>query len=124
MAQKHRLGDLQLDIMQVLWQHGEAAVTDVQAALPRELAPTTVATMLKKMEDKGVVRHRTEGRRFLYQPTVSEDAVCRSMVGTLMNQLFEGNPAALVNHLLSEHEIDPEELRHLRAQLERLEEDQ
>lgn len=117
MADKHRLGDLQLAIMRVLWRGGEASVTDVHGALEAErgLAPTTIATMLRKMEDKGVVTHRTEGRKFLYRPTVSEAAVRRTMVGELTDRLFRGEVTALVSHLLAEHEIDTEELERLRA---------
>ena len=83
----------------------------------RGLAPTTIATMLKKMEAKGVVTHRTEGRKFLYRPTVSEADVRRTMVGDLTERLFRGEVTALVSHLLAEHEIDPDELRQLEALL-------
>lgn len=117
MTDKHRLGDLQLAIMRVLWERGEASVTDVHTALAeRELAPTTIATMLRKMEeDKGVVTHHAEGRRFIYRPLVSEAAVRRTMVGELTDRLFLGEVTALVSHLLAEHEIDPEELHKLKA---------
>jgi len=110
-----RLGDLQLAIMRVLWDLGEATVTDVHQALldDRGLAPTTIATMLKKMEDKGVVAHRAEGRRFIYRPLMSQDQVKRSMVLDLTERLFEGSPMALVTHLISRHEIDPAELSDL-----------
>jgi len=106
------LGDLQLAIMRVLWDLGEATVTDVHQALldERGLAPTTIATMLKKMEEKGVVTHRAEGRKFIYQPTISEDLVTRGMVSDLTERLFGGNPVALVSHLISRHEIRPDEL--------------
>jgi len=120
----HVLGDLQLAIMRVLWSRGEAAASEVHAALEEErgLAPTTIATMLRKMENKGVVRHRAEGRRFLYIPTVSEPEVKRSMVGELTTMLFRGNPAALVSHLIAEHEIDPDELAELQRVLAETEE--
>ena len=116
MTDTHTLGDLQLAIMRVLWQRREAAVAEVHEALLEErgLAPTTIATMLKKMEDKGVVAHRSEGRRYLYHPTISEAQVRRSMVGELTERLFLGDAAALVSHLLSEHEIDADELTELR----------
>ncbi|UQA61237.1 BlaI/MecI/CopY family transcriptional regulator [Polyangium aurulentum] len=106
------LGDLQLAIMRVLWDLGEATVTDVHQALldERGLAPTTIATMLKKMEEKGVVTHRAEGRKFIYQPTISEDMVTRGMVSDLTERLFGGDPVALVSHLISRHEIRPDEL--------------
>lgn len=117
MVDKHRLGDLQLAIMRVLWRGGEASVADVHGALEAErgLAPTTIATMLRKMEDKGVVTHRTEGRKFIYRPAVSEAAVRRTMVGELTDRLFRGEVTALVSHLLAEHEIDAGELERLRA---------
>lgn len=109
------LGDLQLAILRVLWDLGEATVTDVHQALldERGLAPTTIATMLKRMEDKGVVAHRAEARRFIYRPTVSQDQIKQSMVTSLTARLFEGNPMALVSHLISRHEIEPAELSEL-----------
>lgn len=117
MSETHVLGDLQLAIMRELWRRDEAAVAEVHEALldERGLAPTTIATMLKKMEDKGVVAHRNEGRRFLYRPTVSEAQVRRTMVGELTERLFLGDAAALVSHLLAEHDLDHDELAQLRA---------
>jgi BlaI family penicillinase repressor len=116
MDESHHLGDLQLAIMRVLWGRDEATVADVHEALEPErgLALTTIATMLAKMEKKGVVDHRADGRRFIYRPTVSEGQVRRSMVSDLTSQLFRGDALALVNHLLSEHEIDGQELNQLR----------
>src|SRR5260370_6370256 len=112
-----RLGKLQVAIMRVLWRRGEAAVAEVHEDLEaeRDLAPTTVATMLAKLEHKGVVAHRTEGRRFIYRPLVNEELVRRSMVDDLTSQLFHGDVTALVNHLLSEHSIEARELAELRA---------
>lgn len=116
MDESHHLGDLQLAIMRILWSRDEASVADVHEALEPErgLALTTIATMLAKLEKKGVVRHRAEGRRYIYRPTVSEGQVRRSMVSDLTSQLFRGDALALVNHLLSEHEIDAGELSQLR----------
>jgi len=115
MDESHHLGDLQLAIMRILWSRDEASVADVHEALEPErgLALTTIATMLAKMEKKGVVDHRAEGRRFIYRPTVSEGQVRRSMVSDLTSQLFRGDALALVNHLLSE-DIDARELAQLR----------
>jgi len=118
---RQSLGDLQHAIMAVLWQRGEATTADVHEVLrdERGLALTTIATMLRKMEEKGVVAHRANGRQFVYRPTVSEDQVRRSMVGELVGRLFNGDPRALVAHLVSENEIDPEELDELRQRLQR-----
>lgn len=116
MNETHQLGNLQLAIMRVLWARGEATVAEVHDALrgERERALTTIATMLTKMERKGVVRHRSEGRQFVYLPTVSERDVRRSMVADLTERLFEGDVTALVSHLIAEQEIDPLELAELR----------
>jgi BlaI family transcriptional regulator, penicillinase repressor len=113
------LGELQHAIMAVLWSCGEATTADVHEALrvPRGLALTTIATMLRKMEDKGLVAHRVDGRQFVYRTRVSEDQVRRSMVGELVGRLFGGDPKALVAHLVSENEIDAAELDELRRRL-------
>ena len=112
----HHLGKLQFAIMRVLWDEGEAPVARVVEALPPEhrRAPTTIATMLTKLEKKGVVEHRTDGRLFIYRPTVEERVVTRSMVADLTQRLFEGDASALVSHLLTEGEIDTDELGRLR----------
>ena len=117
---KHTLGELQHAIMQVLWERDEATVAEVHEALfdERGLAPTTIATMLRKMEDKGVVAHRVEDRHFVYRAAVSEDAVRSTMVSELLDRLFAGDPAALVSHLVADHDIDQAEVERLRTLLE------
>ena len=111
----YRLGDLQLRIMQVLWDRGEAAVAGVHEALGGNdsFAYTTVATMLRKMENRGLVAHREEGRTFIYRPKVTADIVSRSMADHLVDRLFEGSLTNAVNHLLSTREVSAEELREL-----------
>ena len=117
MPRSHQLADLQYAIMRVLWNEGEASVARVQEALgpDRARALTTIATMLAKLEKKGVVAHRTVGRQFLFRAKISEADVRRSMVGELTRRLFRGDAAALVSHLLAEEEIDPGELDRLKA---------
>lgn len=119
MSNEH-LGKLQLAIMRVLWAQGEGTVTDVQRALEEShgLALTTIATMLKKMEAKGVVEHRTDGRRFVYRPRVSEHRVTRQMVADLADRLFDGSAVALVSHLLDAHDVDADELAELRKRID------
>ncbi len=123
MERSHHLGELQHTIMRVLWDAGEATVAHVHEALStgKHRAPTTIATMLTKMEKKGVVSHRVEGRQFVYRPTVSEEVVTRSMVADLTQHLFEGDVTALVSHLITEQEIEAEELGRLRRLIARRE---
>jgi predicted transcriptional regulator len=114
----HRLGRQQLAIMQVLWERGEATVAEVHGALggSSELAYTTVATMLRKMEVKGLVGHRAEGRTFVYRPVVRSETVTRSMADDLLDRLFAGSLSEMVSHLLTDREVSRDEL----ARLERL----
>jgi BlaI family penicillinase repressor len=124
MDRTYHLGALQHAIMRVLWERREATVAEVHAALdallegepPRAL--TTVATMLSKLEKKGVVAHRRDGRQFVYRPLVTEREVRRSMVSGLTDQLFQGDVAELVSHLIDEQSIDREELERFRRLLE------
>lgn len=120
-AESHALSETQLAILRVLWDAEQASVAEVQAALEAEraLALTTVATMLSRLHRRGVVARRTEGRQFIYRAAVAEDEVRRTMVSELMQRLFEGDAAALVNHLVSEGEIDAEELAAIRRRLAR-----
>jgi len=111
----HRLGDLQLRIMKVLWERREATVAQVLEALrdPADLAYTTIATMLRKMEARGLVSHRAEGRSFVYVPKVEAEDVSRSMADHLVDRLFEGSLFDVVNHLLTTREVSRDELRQL-----------
>ncbi len=115
MKRKRQLGDLQLAIMRVLWERGEAPAIEVHQALfeERGLAVTTIKTMLRKLEEYGCVEHRTNGRQFIYRPAIAEADVRKGMVGALVQRLFGGDSAALVNHLVRSGEIDPDDLEGL-----------
>ncbi len=113
------LSDLQLSLMRVLWQRGEASTAEVAEALrgERDLAHTTVATLLTRLEKRGLLASRREGRALLYTPQVSEAEVQRSMVGSLVDSLFAGRASALVSHLLDARGVDAKELAALQALL-------
>jgi predicted transcriptional regulator len=114
------LSELQLAVMRVLWQRKKAAVVEVQEALKaeRDLALTTVATVLTRLEKAGLVSHRASGRHYLYRPLVSEEEVRRSMVSVLAERLFEGDVAALVSHLVNAREINPGDLARVKQLIE------
>ncbi len=111
-----KLAELQLAIMQVLWDKGEAAVAQVREALePRHtVAHTTVATMLSRMEADGYVAHRSEGRANIYRPKILREDVGQSMVSDLAERLFPGDRTQMVAHLLAGSDITTEELARLK----------
>ena len=120
MQERVELTELQLALMRVLWERGEATVAEVHEALLEErgLAPTTVATLLGRLEKRGVVERRPEGRQYVYRAGVSEEEAQRSMLEELNERLFRGDAAALVSQLLGSTEVEPEELARIRRLVE------
>lgn len=116
MGKKHHLAELQLAIMHALWARGEATVSEVRDSLApeRSLAYTTVGTMLAKMEEKGQVVHRSDGRVNVYRSLIRQDQVSRSMVTDLAARLFNGDVTQMVCHLLDGSEVTPQSLAELK----------
>lgn len=119
------LSELQLALMRQLWARGEAGeastaeVVEGLRAEQRPLAHTTVATLLTRLEKRGLLAARREGRGLVYRALVSEAQVQRSMVSGLLSNLFEGKASALLSHLLQESEIGDADLAQMRALLKR-----
>ena len=116
MSRRHHLAELQLAIMQVLWERGEATVSEVREALQvsRPLAYTTIGTMLSKMEANGQVAHRSDGRINIYRPLLERDDVSRSMLTDLTERLFQGDVTHLMCTLLDGCEVSADELKRLK----------
>lgn len=115
------LSELQIDLMRVLWARGETSTADIAEALAaqRGIKHTTVATLLTRLEKRGVVAQRRDGRQLIYRALVSESEVRRSMVAGLLSSLFGGDANALVSHLVDEKDIAPGDLDRLRKALSR-----
>jgi predicted transcriptional regulator len=116
----HQLTELQIALLRVLWDRGQATVSEIAEALrpERTLALTTVATLLSRLEKRGIVTHETRNRQFHYRALVTASEVRRSMVGELTEQLFDGDVTQLMSHLLSAREISPGDLDRLKTLLE------
>lgn len=114
------LTDLQLGILAVLWEEGEATVNEVRDRLERRrpMARTTVATLLSRLEDREVVGHREEGREYVYRPLVSEEEILRSRVDALAENLFDGDVPTLVSRLVDVGDLRPSELDRVRRLIE------
>ena len=115
------LSELQIALMRVLWERGEASTAEIAEALAAErgIKHTTVATLLTRLEKRGVVALRRDGRQLIYRALVTEPEVRRSMVAELLSTLFDGDAKALVSHLVDESEIAAGDLDRLRKALNR-----
>ena len=120
MPETHELTELQISILRLMWTRGEVSVAEVWEALypERKLAQTTVATLLTRLERRGVIARRAEQRQYLYRALVSEGEVQQSMVSELTERLFAGDVTALVNHLLTSQEVAPGDLARLRDMID------
>jgi predicted transcriptional regulator len=122
----YSLTELQLAIMKVMWERGETSVLDLHDALraERKIAQSTVATLLTRMEKKGLVTHRQDGRQYLYRALVSEGSVRRSVVAEvsgLFGRLFEGDVTEMVSHLLRQSDVEADDLARLRQMIQQRE---
>ena len=108
----------ELDVMAVLWAHGSGTVSEVQGALADDLAYTTVLTVLRTLEDKGYVKHTSEGKAHRYVPLVQPDVAGRSALARILETMFGGSPELLLTQLVSDRRIDRKKLRQLRALLD------
>ena len=115
---KEQLTPLELDIMNVLWDTGPANVQTVQQGLKRELAYTTVQTMLNILHKKGKVKRTLKERAYFYKPSVSRRQVVSQTVTDVVDRLFGGSAESLVISLVETKHLTPEKLARLNKLLE------
>jgi predicted transcriptional regulator len=124
MARKsiEELGDLQREAMEVIWKKGEATVREVRSSLKgrgKELAYTTVLTVLQKLAKSGWVRFRRDGRTHVYRPARSRAEESRRSVKRLLRGVFAGDRVALFQRLIEDESLDAAELEELRRLIEK-----
>jgi len=122
-AKPVRIGAVQLQIMRVLWARGRATAREITDELSKEkdIAHSTVQTLLRKLEAKGAVGHEVEGRTFVFYPRVTEAEVCRSATRELLSRIFDGSAVGLVAHLVKHEDISADELEEIHALIEEAE---
>jgi predicted transcriptional regulator len=110
------LTEAELRIMRILWTRGESLVSDLVAAMPESmpLAYTSVLTTVRILERKGYVRHRQEGRAFVYSPSIAEHEARQSEVRHVLGRFFGDSRERLLLTLLGDDEVTPSELRRLK----------
>jgi BlaI family penicillinase repressor len=117
-----RLTPLETEIMNVLWEISPATVQTVQQRLGRELAYTTVQTMLNVLVRKKKARRTLKDRAYHYRPAVKRDQVAGSAVKDLIDRLFGGSAESLVMNLVESRQLTPEKLERLQRMLKAREE--
>ena len=111
---------LQLEILQILWERGEAPVSEVHEALAargRKMAYTTAMTVCKRMADRGLLKYYERDRAYIYSPREKRSRFLKQMLGAIVDRAFSGSEAGLALAVLADAKIDPEELAELRRLL-------
>src|SRR3954467_12358717 len=118
--QQQPLTELQTTILRLLWEQGELTVGQIweQLYAERKLAQTTVATIVARLQRRGILARRARDRQFVYRALVTEADVQHSMVSELTERLFDGDATALVSHLLSAGDMTPGDLERVRKMIE------
>ena len=112
--------EVELELMEVLWEKGEATVSEVVESLPEQrLAYSSVLTMMRILEQKGYVMHEKEGRAFVYRPLINRQQAQQSVIGYLLKRFFNNSPELLVVNLLEHEDVGPDEIKRLRQMIDK-----
>ena len=113
--------ELELEILKILWRDGPSNVRHVRDALVafRDLAYTSVMTMMTIMAKKGYLKRRKGEGGYVYRAAISAESTTRGMLRDLVDRAFDGSAAALMINLLETKDIDPDELKQLRELINR-----
>jgi predicted transcriptional regulator len=115
--------DSELDVLKVLWDRGQATVRealDTLRAAGRQWSYATVATLLDRLETKGLVDSDRTELAFVYRPTISSQEVRQRRVNSLVDKLYQGEPGLLVLHLLKSHPLDASQAMEVRDVLDQM----
>lgn len=111
----HDLSRRERQIMDVIYQRGQATAVDVAAAIPDPPSYSAVRALLRILEEKGYLRHEQQGQRYVFLPTVRRANARRAALKGLVQTFFDGSVEDTVAALLGQQKLAPEELERLAA---------
>ncbi len=122
-SERPSLSDAQLEVMNVVWELGEATVADVWKALSarRRVARNTVQTLMTRLRDKGWLRCRTDSHAHRFRAAVSREAALGKLLKRLVDRAFGGSTVGLLSALLGRQGVSPEEAERIRALIDQAE---
>ena len=115
-SKRPAMSPAETEVLRLVWQSQEATVQQVYDALPgnRKIAYVTVATLLRRLEEKGYLRHHVRGKAFVYGPAAKKEDVIKRTISDLVERLFGGNPVPLMQHLAQHSGISDEDIERLK----------
>jgi BlaI family penicillinase repressor len=115
-SKRPAMSPAETEVLRLVWQCREATVQQVYEALPdrRKVTYVTVATLLRRLEEKGYLKHRLRGKAFVYAPAAKQEDVIRRTISDLVERLFGGNPVPLMQHLAQHSGITDKDIERLK----------
>jgi predicted transcriptional regulator len=109
------------EILRLVWQIGQATVQQVCEQLPprRNIAYKTVQTLLRRLEEKGYLRHRIKGKAYVFSPAIKREDVVKRTVLDFLDRLFAGDPRPLMQFLAEDGRIDAEDIERLKKLIDK-----
>ncbi|MDX1642146.1 MAG: BlaI/MecI/CopY family transcriptional regulator [Balneolaceae bacterium] len=117
------LGETEMEILNIVWDLGEASVADVREKILkyRQVAYTTVMTIMKNLADKEYLKYRKDGLSYIYSAAVKPEDVRYSLINRLVDKVFQGSPKDLVQTLVKNENLSEEERREIKKMIDKLE---
>jgi BlaI family transcriptional regulator, penicillinase repressor len=111
------LHEREMDVMEVLWERGNATAGEVLEVIPDDLAYNTILTILRRLEQKGYVGRTEEGRAHRYHPLIEREQARGSALQRLLDHVFGGSTELLLTHLVAKRQLNESEIRRLQELL-------
>lgn len=117
------LGETEMEVLNHVWELGEAPVSEVQKRIldTREVAYTTIMTVMKNLADKGYLKYRKEGKTYIYSAAIKPEDVRYNLVDRLVDKVFKGSPKDLVMALVKNENLTDKERKEIKKMIDSLE---
>jgi predicted transcriptional regulator len=120
------LGETEMEVLNHVWDLGEATVKQVRKRIleDREVAYTTIMTVMKNLADKGFLKYRKDGVTYVYSPAQEPESVRSNIITDLMKKAFKGSPKELVQALVNSDDLSANDLAEIKSMIDQMEDNQ
>lgn len=117
------LGETEMEVLHHVWELGEATVKDVRKRIleDRDVAYTTIMTVMKNLADKGYLKYRKDGVTYVYSAAKEPESVRSNLIKDLVSKVFKGSPKELIQTLVKSEELTKSEIKEIRNMIEQME---
>ena len=120
------LGETEMEVLNHVWDLGEATVKQVSKRIleDREVAYTTIMTVMKNLAEKGLLKYRKDGVTYVYSPAQKPESVRSNIITDLMKKAFKGSPKELVQALVNSDDLTAKDLTEIKSMIDNMEDNQ